>query len=108
MRWGPIFAALAIDLADLATAGPIGLALGVLIGGVLTTTVAAANGATTRRAVGLGLAGAIYCALPLTEAVPLATILTAMHAMLARQQRALPSASQTSPSGPANQAAVAH
>ena len=77
-----------IDLADLATAGPIGLLAGLFVGGVLTTIVAKAAGAESRRALGLGVLGAIYCALPFTEAVPLATILTLVHGLLQRSAAA--------------------
>ena len=82
--WAPLVAAVAIDLADLATAGPIGLLAGLFVGGVLTTIVAKAAGAESRRALGLGVLGGIYCAMPFTEAVPLATILTLVHGLLQR------------------------
>jgi hypothetical protein len=80
MGWAPIVAALAIDLADLVSAGPHGL----IIGGVLTTIVALASGVRLRRALGLGALGAVYLALPLTEPVPLATMLTLVHGFLLR------------------------
>ncbi|NVB42120.1 hypothetical protein G6O69_30130 [Pseudenhygromyxa sp. WMMC2535] len=85
LRWAPIIAALAIDLADLATAGPLGLAMGIFVGGTLTTVVAAAGGARLGRALLLGVLGAIYCALPLTEALPMATLLTMVHAFAQRK-----------------------
>lgn len=84
LGWAPIIAALAIDLADLISAGPHGL----VIGGVLTTAFALACGARARRAIVLGLLGAVYCALPLTEAVPLATMLTLVHAFVLRTRAA--------------------
>lgn len=80
LGWAPILAALAIDLADLISAGPHGL----VIGGVLTSLFALACGARPRRALLLGLLGAVYCALPLTEPVPLATMLTLVHAFVLR------------------------
>ncbi|PRQ07463.1 hypothetical protein [Enhygromyxa salina] len=88
LGWAPIFAALAIDLADLATAGPIGLVMGLFVGGVLTTIVASLSGAKLSRALGLGMLGSLYCALPLTEPVPLATMLTALHVFLQRRKHA--------------------
>ncbi|KIG16406.1 hypothetical protein DB30_04450 [Enhygromyxa salina] len=88
LGWAPIFAALAIDLADFATAGPIGLVMGLFVGGMLTTIVAGLSGARLSRAVGLGMLGAVYCALPLTEPVPLATMLTALHVFLSRRKHA--------------------
>jgi hypothetical protein len=82
LGWAPIVAALAIDLADLISAGPHGL----IIGGVLTTAFALACGVRARRALLLGVLGAIYCALPLTEPVPLATMLTLVHGFLLRMR----------------------
>ncbi len=96
--WMPIVAALAIDLADFATAGPIGLVAGLFVGGVLTTIVARASGATRHRALLLGLLGGIYCALPLTEAIPLATMLTLVHAFLLRSRDAKTPESEPEPS----------
>jgi len=93
LGWAPIVAALAIDLADLVSAGPHGL----VIGGVLTTIVALANGVRLRRALGLGVLGAVYLALPLTEPIPLATMLTLIHGFLLRMR----SNNSTQPSSPA-------
>lgn len=84
----PIVAALAIDLADFATAGPIGLIAGLAVGGVLTTIVALASGVRPGRALLLGMLGGIYCALPMTEAIPLATMLTLVHGFLLRTRAA--------------------
>ena len=81
--WAPIVAALAIDLADFVTAGPLGLVAGLAVGGVLTATVAASAGARPRRVALLALVGGLYCALPLTEALPLATVLAVLHRALA-------------------------
>jgi hypothetical protein len=82
LGWAPIIAALAIDLADLISAGPHGL----VIGGVLTTLFALACGARAGRAVLLGMLGAVYCALPLTEPIPLATMLTLVHGFMLRRR----------------------
>lgn len=82
LGWAPVIAALAIDLADLVGAGPHGL----VIGGVLTTIFALASGARLRRSLGFGVLGAIYLALPLTEPVPLATMLTLIHGFSLRMR----------------------
>ncbi|MFO7563481.1 MAG: hypothetical protein R6X02_12620 [Enhygromyxa sp.] len=82
LGWAPLLAALAIDLADLVGAGPHGL----VIGAVLTTIVALASGVRLRRSLGLGVLGAIYLALPLTEPLPLATMLTLLHGSLLRMR----------------------
>jgi hypothetical protein len=90
LGWAPIFAALAIDLADFAMTGPIGLAAGLFVGGVLTMVVALLCGVRPRRAIGLGVLGGIYCALPVTDLVPLATMLTALYGLLLRRKAATP------------------
>lgn len=95
LGWAPIVAALAIDLADIATAGPIGLVAGLFVGGILTTTVSMLSGARLRRALALGFLGAIYCALPLTETIPMATMLTALYGYLHRSNAAAPAAEST-------------
>lgn len=82
LGWTPIVGALAIDLADVFSAGPHGL----VIGGVLTTIVALVSGVRLWRALGLGVLGAIYCALPFTEPIPLATMLTLLHGFLLRMR----------------------
>lgn len=95
---------MAIDLADFATAGPIGLVAGLAVGGLLTMIVASISGARPRRAFGLGLLGAIYCALPLTEPIPLATMLTALHVFLLRHKHAALTAEDAPASQPPEQA----
>ena len=86
MGWAPIVAALAIDLADFAMVGPIGVVFGLFVGGLLTTIVALASGSGLWRALGLGLLGGIYCAIPVTDAIPLATMLTLIHGFLLRKR----------------------
>ena len=81
----PLVAALAVDLADFATAGPLGLVAGLFVGAILTGAVSFSAGARPRRAVGLALLGALYCAVPLTEAIPFATLLTLLHTTLSRR-----------------------
>ena len=107
LGWAPIAAALAIDLADFATAGPLGLLTGLFVGASLTTVVALLSGARPRRAFGLGLLGAIYCALPLTEPIPLATMLTALHGFLLRRKHAAQSADPASEDAPNPEPAAA-
>lgn len=82
--WAPLLAALAVDLADFATAGPLGLVAGLFVGGLLTTLVSLSAGARFSRAALFGILGGLYCALPLTEALPLATFLTLVHGLIAR------------------------
>ena len=96
LGWAPILAALALDLADLATAGPIGLTAGLFVGAVATALIAWACGAPRARIALFAALGALYCALPLTEVLPLATLLTAAYAGMRR--RAPAQDSEPSPS----------
>ncbi len=84
--WAPILAAMAIDLADLAMIGPLGLVAGLFVGFALTLVLARASGASWSLALGLALLGGVYCMLPITDLVPLATCLTLLHLALARQR----------------------
>lgn len=95
--WAPLVAALAIDLADFATAGPLGLVAGLFVGGLLTLTVSLAAGARPRRAMLLAILGGIYCTVPMTEAVPLATLLTLLHTLIMRGAPAVEAASEPEP-----------
>ncbi len=90
--WAPILAALAIDLADLAMIGPTGLVAGFFVGGVLTLVLTLSIGVPLRRASALALLGAIYCMLPITDVVPLATMLTGLRMILVRRQAEAPTA----------------
>lgn len=88
--WAPVAAAVAIDLADLAMVGPLGLVAGLFVGFALTLLLARASGASWSRALGLGVLGGIYCMLPVTDLVPLATCLTLLHVALVRQREPEP------------------
>lgn len=85
--WAPILTALAIDLADLAMIGPTGVMVGFFVGFALTSMLTLATGVPWRRAVVLSLLAGIYCMLPLTDLVPLATMLTLLRMALVRQAR---------------------
>ncbi len=72
-----IAAGLAIDLLDLSLAGPLGVA-GAIVAGSLVWWLARARGVSgPLRWFAVGLT-AIYCALPLTELVPLGTLVGAL------------------------------
>jgi hypothetical protein len=93
--WAPILTALAIDLADLAMIGPTGLVAGFWVGAALTSLLTISSGVPLRRAAVLSLLAGIYCMLPFTDVVPLATMLTLLRmALLRRSQRS--SATQAS------------
>lgn len=83
--WAPVLAAMAIDLADFAMMGPTGLVAGLFVGFALTLVLSLATGARPKRALLLGLLGGVYCMLPVTDLVPLATLLTLLHGALLRR-----------------------
>jgi hypothetical protein len=71
-----IAAGLVIDLLDLSLAGPLGIA-GAVVAGVLVWWLARARG-VSGPLLGFTIAvTAIYCVLPLTELVPLGTLVGA-------------------------------
>lgn len=83
--WTPILAALAIDLADLAMIGPTGIVAGFFVGFALTCMLTLATGVSRRRVLVLSLLAGIYCMLPFTDLVPLATMLTLLRMALLRR-----------------------
>lgn len=72
--FGPIVAGLIIDLVDFATFGPVGLALGLPIGWLAGYWMGTALGLSKRASVWCAVAAGIYCVMPGTEVIPLATI----------------------------------
>ncbi len=75
--FGPIAAGVVIDLVDAATFGPIGLVLGLPLGGLAGYWMGRAMGMRARAAAWCALAAGIYCTIPGTEFLPLATIIGA-------------------------------
>ncbi len=75
--FGPIAAGMVIDLVDLATFGPIGLVLGLPLGGLAGYWMGRALGLDIRTALWCAVAAAVYCTIPGTEMIPLATLLGA-------------------------------
>ncbi len=72
--FGPILGGLIIDFFDLATFGPIGILMGVFIGGIAGYWVGMMYEISTKyRAIMAAVAG-IYCAIPGTGLLPFATI----------------------------------
>ncbi|MFV8754397.1 hypothetical protein ACNOYE_27945 [Nannocystaceae bacterium ST9] len=84
--WAPVLAAMAIDLADLAMVGPLGVVAGLFVGFALTLVLSLATGASRKQAVLLALLGGVYCMLPVTDLVPLATMLTLLYGGLQRRR----------------------
>ena len=75
--FGPVIAGLLIDFVDLATFGPIGVYLGIPIGAFAGYWMGRALGLAPSPSLLCALAAAIYCTLPGTELLPLATVVGA-------------------------------
>lgn len=86
----PLLAGAAIDAMDLATFGPMGLAVGWLAGGVVGWWLAPVLGFPARlRWVAAAIAGT-YCALPMTGFLPLATFAAGLARLIANDEEAPP------------------
>ena len=75
--FGPVIAGLVIDLVDLATFGPIGLVLGLPVGGFAGYWMGRSLGLNIKPSLLCALVAGIYCTIPGTEMLPLATIVGA-------------------------------
>lgn len=75
--FGPIVAGIIIDLVDFATFGPIGLVLGLPVGGLAGYWMGRCLGLERKACLWCALAAGIYCTIPFTELIPLATIVGA-------------------------------
>jgi len=75
--FGPIAAGLIIDAVDFATFGPIGLVLGLPAGGLAGYWMGRSLGLDRRASAWCALAAGVYCTIPGTEFIPLATIIGA-------------------------------
>lgn len=74
---GPVIAGMIIDLVDFATFGPVGLVLGFPFGGLAGYWMGRALGFGARGSMWCGIASGVYCTIPGTEFIPLATIVGA-------------------------------
>ncbi len=81
----PMFAALAIDLLDLATFGPIGLYTGLILGAIVGYWLAPFLGFPPHRRWVAALATGVYCTIPLTGLIPLATLGSVLSRSLLRE-----------------------
>ena len=75
--FGPVVAGLIIDFVDLATFGPIGLYLGLPIGAFAGYWMGRALGLATKPSLLCAGAAGIYCMIPGTEWIPIATLVGA-------------------------------
>ena len=76
--FGPIAGAVILDFADFVTLGPIGLFVGLAVGFLVGWWISSIYGfSTSARILWASLAG-LYCMIPLTPLIPLATFISAV------------------------------
>jgi len=72
--FGPVIAGVIIDAIDIATFGPLGLYLGLPIGGFAGYWMGRTLGLSRKASLWCALSAGVYMTIPLTEFLPLATI----------------------------------
>lgn len=85
--FGPVVAGMILDLVDLATFGPVGLFLGLPIGGLAGYWLGFALGLSPKARWVCALAGGVYCTIPGTEFLPLGTLVGAFARFRERGRR---------------------
>lgn len=88
--FGPVAAGLVLDLMDLTTFGPIGLLIGLPVGAAVGWWMASALGVDKKSRRWFALAAAIYCTIPFTEIIPLATLAGAYVRFKQNDRKTLP------------------
>jgi len=88
----PFLGSLLIDLADFFSLGPQGLILGLAVGAPCAWWVAKSLGFSQGMRLLLAGCAAIYCAVPFTELVPAATLLTTLSGFVRILQSPAPQA----------------
>jgi len=88
--FGPIVAGAVIDAVDFATFGPIGFILGLPVGGVAGYWMGRCLGLSRRSSFYCALAAGVYCTIPFTELIPLATLVGAYARFRESGREALP------------------
>jgi hypothetical protein len=83
--FGPIVAGFVIDLLDFATFGPLGLWSGLLVGGLVGWWLAPELGFPRHRRGLAALLTGVYCMLPMTGLMPLATIVAGLVQLFDRE-----------------------
>jgi hypothetical protein len=72
---GPVISGLIIDVLDFATLGSAGAVLGFLLGVPAGWYLARNLGLDRKRSLYAGLACGVYCTIPVTSPIPLATLI---------------------------------
>jgi len=93
--FGPVVAGLIIDLVDLSTFGPMGFYFGLPLGGGCGYWMGRTLGLTRKQSLYCAIAAGIYCMIPVSEFLPLATLVGAF----ARYRESIPNSDET-PSEP--------
>jgi hypothetical protein len=75
---GPLAGGMIIDFVDFASFGPIGLVLGPVLGGLAGWWVSSIYGFGPRGRTVVAIVAAVYCSIPFTEVLPLATLVAAV------------------------------
>jgi hypothetical protein len=75
---GPIAGCMVLDLADFLTFGPIGLAIGVPVGAAIGWWLGSLYRFQMPGRAALAILSGIYCTIPFTELIPVATIVGAV------------------------------
>jgi len=73
--YAPVLAGFILDAFDFATLGPVGLCAGLLVGGAAGWWLAPSFGFRPERRWLCALLAGVYCALPFTSYLPVATLL---------------------------------
>jgi hypothetical protein len=71
---GPIAGCLVLDLVDFVTLGPIGLVIGIPIGAAVGWWLGSLYGLERPGRITVAVLSAVYCTIPFTELLPLATL----------------------------------
>ena len=74
---GPVMAGFIIDVVDFATFGPVGLVLGLPVGGAAGYWMGRTLGLSKQACLYCALAAGVYCTIPFTELLPLGTMVGA-------------------------------
>jgi hypothetical protein len=71
---GPIAGCLVLDLVDFVTLGPIGLVIGIPVGAAVGWWLGSLYGLERAGRITVAVLSAVYCTIPFTELLPLATL----------------------------------
>ncbi|MEZ6121630.1 MAG: hypothetical protein R3C49_00485 [Planctomycetaceae bacterium] len=75
---GPVAAGMIIDALDVLTLGPVGLLLGIPVGVIAGYWLGRSLGLEKNASLVCAAAAAVYCTVPLTEILPLGTLVGAL------------------------------